>query len=74
MANFEKAAKGDTDAIWSLREALAKDFILNLDIDEESKNNFLTSLNSLLTEIPTIEIGAEINDKKFKTKIGDILA
>ena len=74
MANFEKAAKGDTDAIWSLREALAKDFILNLDIDEESKNNFLTSLNSLLTEIPTIKIGAEINDEKFKTKIGDILA
>ena len=73
MANFEKAAKGDTDAIWALREALAKDFILNLDIDQESKDSFLASLNSLLTEIPTIEIGAEINDENFKKKIGEIL-
>lgn len=73
MANFEKAAKGDTDAIWALREALARDFILNLDIDEESKNNFLTSLNALLEDIPTIDIGVEINDEKFKTKIGNIL-
>lgn len=73
MANFEKAAKGDTDAIWALREALAKDFILNLDIDQESKDSFLASLNSLLTEIPTIEIGAEINDENFKKKIAEIL-
>ena len=68
MANFEKAAKGDTDAIWALREALAKDFILNLDIDQESKDSFLASLNSLLTEIPTIEIGAEIDNENFKKK------
>ena len=73
MANFEKAAKGDTDAIWALREALAKDFILNLDIDQESKDSFLASLNSLLTEIPTIQIGAEINNENFKKKIAEIL-
>jgi hypothetical protein len=53
LKNFEKAVKGDTKAIQELRKAIAKDFVMQLEV--EGRQEAANAFESLFNEIAKIE-------------------
>lgn len=74
MANFQKAIKGDADAIEALGKAASRDIVINLaGDDEELKDKFTTLFDDLVKNIPDVEIGATINDEDFVNQAAQML-
>ena len=65
LEEITAAATGDENAIQSLKNALSQDIIAQIvvenGLDENTQNALIQQVRMLQTEIPDIEVGAEIN-------------
>lgn len=76
LDEIEQAAMGDTNAIDTLRNAMARELILDVTINNKSARdkalNLLSDVQSALSS-QNVEIGATINDANIIDKINEIL-
>ena len=79
FAEIQKLAEGDTSALEELQIAAAKDFIINLAIDDNSKNNLLAGLNGFIEAAEAeaggiqIDVGATMDLKSYTGQLNEML-
>lgn len=75
MEEIGKAAEGDAEAIDNLHQALAKQIVLDIAVenglDTETQNNLLNQINTLQNQLPDLEVGASIDGSQLDQDYAD---
>lgn len=70
LEEIGKAATGDAEAIDSLHDALAKQIIVDIAVDngldKEGQNELLNDLNTLQSQLPSLDVGASIDTSSLE--------
>ena len=79
LAEIQALAQGSTDNLEALQQAAARDFVLNLDIADDAKNNFLAGLDQFIAAAEAeskgieLDVGANLNLASYTEQLNKML-
>ena len=77
LKEIQELANGDVSSLEQLQQAAARDYVLNLDLADNAKNNLLAMLNQAIdlaqNEVDGIAVDAKLNDSSYIEQLNKML-